>query len=231
LSWTHPVYTPPEKKAYDTAAKATRHALSAEEAIAYIAGNDKRPLLILRECLVCNGTDDALLKGGIDNEKTFILSRWFHCVKLPPDVTAEDHPFHNLFPGKDPEHLFVAACDGSDRIPLESDTSRTELWSAMTTVLSAQYRKDPAVSLKEIAQTLDKFDLVDRRMAELQARRNELVETEGPGSKKMRKVDADIEDCKKELNALLAVVTRASDLKLKLAAADANPPARSGTAQ
>lgn len=40
-----------------------------------IAGDDSRPLLILRGYKVCNGTDDALLNGGIDNEKTLLLGR------------------------------------------------------------------------------------------------------------------------------------------------------------
>jgi len=208
-----------------------RHALSAQEALAYIAGDDARPLLVLRECLVCNGTDNALLTPGADNEKTLLLSRWFHCVKLPPDVTDADHPFHSLFESKDPEHLFVAAWDGSERVPLESDTSRTELWSAMATVLTTQYKKDPAVSLKQIAQVLDKLDILDVRMAELASRQNELLESEGPGSKKLAKVRKDIEETRKELNDLLAQVTKASDLKLKLAKAPAPASANPGSAQ
>jgi len=208
-----------------------RHALSAQEALAVIAGNDARPLLVLRECLVCNGTDNALLTPGGDNEKTLLLSRWFHCVKLPPDVTSPDHPFHSLFEGKDPEHLFVAAWDGSERVPLESDTSRTALWTAMTTVLTTQYKKDPAVSLKQIAQVLDKLDILDVRMAELASRQNDLLETEGPGSKKLTKVRQDIEETRKEINDLLAQVTKASELKLKLARAPVPAGAKPDSAQ
>lgn len=226
------MYTPPEVKSTGgTVAKPVRHALSAQEALAYISGDDARPLLVLRECLVCNGTDDALLSRGADNEKTLLLSRWFHCVKLPPDVTNPDHPFHSLFDGADPEHLFVAAYDGSERVPLESDTSRTELWSAMTTVLTSQYKKDPAVSLKQIATTLDKLDLLDVRMADLASRQNELLESEGPGSKKLAKVRTDIEETRKELNDLLAQITKASDLKLKVAKAPAPTAVKPGSAQ
>ena len=98
IEWEYPVYVPPEESAAkDTFAKKKRVALSREEAFRFIAGDDPRPLLVLRECKVCNGTDDALLKGGVDNEKTYLLSRWFHCIKLPVDVMEEDHPFHNLF--------------------------------------------------------------------------------------------------------------------------------------
>jgi len=231
LKWSYPVYAPPEVKSTGTVAKPVRHALSANEALAFIAGNDARPLLVLRECLVCNGTDDALLTRGVDNEKTLLLSRWFHCVKLPPDVTNPDHPFHSLFDSKDPEHLFVAAYDGSERVPLESDTSRTELWSAMTTVLTSQYKKDPAVSLKQIAQVLDKLDILDIRMGDLASRQNELLESEGPGSKKLAKVRTDIEETRKELNDLLAQINKATDLKLKVAQPIAPTTAKAGSAQ
>ena len=103
IEWDYPVYKQPEEEKTDgSAAKRIRQALSREDALACIVGDDLRPLLVLRECKVCNGTDDALLKGGIDNEKTFLLSAWFHCVKLPADVLEKDHPFHSLFTQEKP---------------------------------------------------------------------------------------------------------------------------------
>ena len=62
----------------------TKRTLPPEEAYAMLAGEDHRPLLVLRECMTCNGTDDALMTRKADNERTMLLSRWFHCVKLPP---------------------------------------------------------------------------------------------------------------------------------------------------
>jgi hypothetical protein len=126
-------------------------ALSAEDALAYIAGKDPRPLLVLRECKVCNGTDDALLsRANVDNEKTFLLSRWFHCVKLPVDVLLADHPFHNLFASENPEHMFLCSVDSSTRIPMESERSRTELWGAMMAVLKASYAKSPDGQIRKM---------------------------------------------------------------------------------
>jgi hypothetical protein len=63
----------------------------------------------VRECKVCNKTDDALLRPGAQNERTILLSRWFHCVKVPVDVLQPDHPFNALFPDTKSEHLFVSA--------------------------------------------------------------------------------------------------------------------------
>ena len=222
LAWEYPVFTPqavttPEGR---TSARQVRKALSAEEAFAAIAGDDPRPLLVLRECFVCNGTDDALLsRGQVDNEKTFLFSRWFHCVKLPPDVLEDDHPFKNLFPGGTSEHLFMATRDGRLRVPLESERSRTELWGSMVQVLSADYRSDPQRSLKEIQGLLDDLDAVDLEIGRLQTRMEELLETDGPGSRKLDKVQKRLGKARAERDTLLAEVTKASTLELKDATA------------
>ena len=231
LAWEYPVYTPEEVSTPDgrTTAKTLRKALSAEEAFATIAGDDPRPLLVLRECFVCNGTDDALLsRGQVDNEKTFLFSRWFHCVKLPPDVLEDDHPFRNLFPGGTSEHLFMATRDGSLRVPLESERSRTELWGSMVEVLSADYRSDPQRSVKEIQGLLDDLDRVDLEIASLQTRMDELLETEGPDAPKLTKIQKKLGKAREERDALLTEVSKASKLELKNATAGAPGEKRAG---
>lgn len=229
LKWDYPVFKEAEVKSEGTVAKKARHALTQEEALAYIAGGDHRPLLVLRECFRCNGTDDALLSRGVDNEKTFLLSSWFHCVKLPPDVLDVNHPFHSLFAGEDPEHMFMSSYDGSDRLPLESERSRTELWGHMVKVLTSQYRKDPSVSVKEITQTLDLLDKHDLRVAELESKIGELLESDGPESKKLPKVRADLIDAQQELQTVLAKIEKHSKLELKSASAPARGPAEKKT--
>ena len=65
LDWDYAVYEAPTKDADGrTVAQRKKEALSVEAALAYLAGDDPRPLLVLRECKVCNGTDDALLSTG-----------------------------------------------------------------------------------------------------------------------------------------------------------------------
>ena len=205
LSWDYPVHaTPGPTKVAEgqTVAKVARHALPRSEALASIAGEDLRPLLVLRECLVCNGTDDALLKPGADNEKTFLLSRWFHCVKLPPDVMEADHPYHALFVQEQPEHLFVASVDGELHLPLESQTSRVELWSSLSRMVEREYGKSPDDLLKQVAKLLDKMDVVDRRAMDLERRLDELLEEEGPESRKVKKVRQDLGELQEERKAL-----------------------------
>jgi hypothetical protein len=194
-----------------------RKALPAAEALAYIAKTDRRPLLVLRECKVCNGTDDALLsRGNVDNEKTFLLSRWFHCVKLPVGVLEKDHPFHALFRDTDPEHMFLCAADGSERISLESERSRSELWGAMTKVLAATYAKEADPEVRKMEKAIDRFDVIDAAITGLEQRKDEILEEEGPDSRKLKKLEAELLEARKERDGLFRAIDQATvELKLK----------------
>lgn len=227
LGWDYPVYKAPAAASTgDTASQAVRRALSREDALAYIAGKDPRPLLVLRECKTCNGTDDALLsRGDVDNEKTFLLSRWFHCVKLPVDVLEKDHPFRNLFDAKDAEHMFLGTPDGAVHIALESERSRVELWGAMMTTLKASYASNPEAVLRKMERTIDDFDLVDQRFDALEQRIDQLLETEGPDSRKLKKVQDELAAVRKERDALFQTLDNATaELKLKKPATDKAAP-------
>lgn len=230
MKWDYPVYTASEPvKSEGTDVKAPRHALPAEEALRRIAGSDHRPLLVLRECSFCNKTDDALLTPGVDNERTILLSRWFHCVKLPVDVIESSHPFNALFPTDDAEHLFVASADGAGRIALESDTSRVDLWSAMGKVLTGAYAKDPAAASKEVGRALDRLDVLDTRIVELEKRHDKLMETAARlDPAKVKKVEADIDDVKKEIAVNLESIQGLTRIDLKPASSGAEMPAKAG---
>lgn len=231
VDWQYPTYAVEERHAEGaTFAPKHRVALAQPEAFRVVAGDDPRPLLVLRECQVCNGTDDALLTKGTDNERTFLLSTWFHCVKLPIDVLQPDHPFYELFGHEDPEHLFVALPDGSLKFALESDTSRTELWDDMGQVLAASYKKDPQASVKQVQKSLDRLDVLDARMLDLKAKQNELLETEGASSGKLRKLDGELSQVKQEIAATLEEVAKARKLELKRgdAAKAGTTPAKAG---
>jgi hypothetical protein len=229
LAWEYPVYTAPVRDdSGGTVARSVRSALSAKDALAYLAGKDPRPLLVLRECTVCNGTDDALLsRGNVDNERTFLLSRWFHCVKLPVDVTTDDHPFRGLFDAADPEHMFLSSVDGSVKIPLESERSRVELWGAMQSVLAATYAHGPEAEVKKLQRTIDEIDLVDKRVSAAERRIDVLLETDGPDSPKLKKAKAELEAAQKQRDELVASIDRTTaELKLKPAASAGAEKAR-----
>ncbi len=228
IAWDYPTYKAEEKATSGTTARPMRRALSTETVFQTLAGNDPRPLLVLRECEVCNGTDDALLSTGGSNERTFLMSGWFHCVKVPVDVLQPNHPYYEVFGHDDPEHLFVALADGSMKLKLESQTSRTELWDAMGQVLSEAYKTDAQSALKLVAKSLDHMDVLDEKLLDLRSKRNELLETESAGSPKLQKIDLQIAEVEREMAATKASIAETSKLELKRPQA---PTAGAGSAK
>jgi hypothetical protein len=215
IGWTYPVWT--EGASVDGRSTSVRanQSLPAAEALAFIAGDDPRPLLVLRECLTCTGTDDALLTRQADNEKTMLMSRWFHCVKLPPDVLDEGHAFKNLFTGDDPSHLFVVTADGKERLDLNGAQSRTELWSVMEKMLTTRYAEKPDKALKALLRVLDDYDEVDERIALIEEKLDDAVESEGPGSSRAKKLKKELTKLHQERNDLRAKAVKVSELKVK----------------
>ncbi len=221
IRWDHPVYVetapPPGTGTWQ---RAPARALAREQALEYIAGDDPRPLLVVRECRGCNRTDRALLVPGQENEKTILLSRWFHCVKLPMDVSEPLHPFHELFPRDDAEHLFVSGRDGSNRIALEASTSRRELWEAMTRTLVDSYAKDPTPAFEKIAQSIEGFDALDERLIALETKRGRQMESPRFDPSELREVEKQIAGVRDEIARELLDLQELYQIDLKCEAAE-----------
>ena len=190
----------------------SKRPLPLDRTLALIRGKDPRPLLVVRECTLCTGTEDALLSDVEDNERTFLMSRWFHCVKLPPSVTDTDHAFNSLFAGDDPAHLFASRADGSLRHDLLRMTSLVELWTAMEDVLAVEYRDDPDRALGKISKVLDQLDDLDVRVLDLERRIESAAEASRSSSKKLDKLRRELTDLRAERNELRAEIVRASKL-------------------
>lgn len=198
-----------------TTASRRMRALAREEAMANIAGDDLRPLLVFRDCETCKGTDDAILNDRVNNEMTALMSRWFHCVRLPSAVLNADHTFRNLFEGKVAPHMFVCSVDGTNLVPLGGRPGQTELWEAMTTVLRQEYEKDSEAAAKEILRLLAKFDHFDSMQEEYGNQLALEIEKRGPNSSKVRELRKKIERMKREREEAEKLVAKASDLGLK----------------
>ena len=219
IQWSYPVFRTEEPKAGaapgGTVAKRAEGPLPEKEAFLHLAGTDRRPLLVLRECKTCNGTDKALLSVAEDNTRTFVMSRWFHCVKLPEHVLEKTHAFHALFDEPHPPHLFFADWDGSDIVPLKGDQSRTELWDAMGAVLARCYEREAQPATAEIEKILAQYDVLDARLEQIRKQVEKLAEDEGPKSAKMKGLQKDLDKARKDLEALKRREAEASDLGLK----------------
>ncbi len=215
IHWEHATAPGSAANAADgrTAAVLQRSALSPDEAMAALRGEDRRPLLVLRECLQCSGTEDALMSSKEDNERTYLLTRWFHCVKLSPDVLEADHPFRNLFPGDKPAHLFLANWDGSGRHDLEGEHSRRELWGAMEKAIAANYRLEHEPALRELTKRLDSLDELDSAIADKETR-FELAVAAGERPAKVEKLRASLDEDRKRRSEILAQAVRLSQLEL-----------------
>ena len=197
-----------------TVAAPRRRALPSVDAMACLAGADRRPLLVLRECLKCSGTEDALMTSKEDNERTYLLARWFHCVKLPPDVLEEDHPFRGLFPGDKPAHVFIANYDGTGRHDLQGTHSRRELWAAMEGAIEANYQGGFSAALQRLARILSDLDDVDRVISDL-GTRLELVLSNGADASKTKKIQAELADRRAQRDELLAAADKVAQLERK----------------
>jgi hypothetical protein len=206
MDWDFAVYVDPveeaARKAGTTFAKAKQVALARVKAFEVLAGDDPRPLLVMRECGWCEGSDDALLSANLDNEKTVLLSTWFHTVKLPNHVLESDHSFRKLFDDNSPAHLFVANMNGDGMVHLDGQQSQSQLWDAMLGILDESYEGDAERTIRNIEKVLDKIDMADEQTELLQSRFEDVLESKGPRSSKFKKAKKDLDRAvakKKEL--------------------------------
>ncbi len=221
IRWDHPVFVhPDDRKARatgETIAKRLREALPRDKAMGEIRGKDLRPLLIVRECGECKGTDDALLSRTLSNEKTLLMARWFHCVKLPKNVLASDHPFRNTFDEKDPTHLFLASWDGKTVIPMSGVYTQRDLWDAMNSILGNAYERDPEQALDEWRRILDESDTIDSMQALYEDQYDAEIERKGPKSRKLKKILKRLDEVKERRDQLDVRRVKVTDLGLKRA--------------
>lgn len=220
LKWDYPAMLKVDLAASEgddqsTATSRRMRALARQEAIANVAGDDLRPLLVLRDCETCKGTDDAILNDRVSNEMTALFSRWFHCVRLPSAVLEADHTFRNLFEGDVAPHMFVCSVDGTNLVALGGRPGQTELWTAMNSVLRQEYEKDPEDAAKQILRHLAKFDHLDSMQEEYGNQLALEIEKRGPNSSKVRSLRAKIERLQREREDTQKLVAKASDLGLK----------------
>ncbi|MFK7739245.1 MAG: hypothetical protein AB8H80_02890 [Planctomycetota bacterium] len=222
IEWNYPVYKPttPARKSGDrTVAKEAERALPIEQAYALVAEGDRRPLLILRECELCKGTDHAVLSRTLDNEQTVLLTHWFRCVKLPPNILKETHPFYNLFKKGEKEkkvpHLFFADPSGANKAALPGDQSQSQLWKVMFGYLNRCYDENAKSAIKGLRKILTSYDKLDAEEQLVRARIDKEIEKNGPKSKKLKKFDKQLDKLEAQREKLRKREQELRDLALK----------------
>jgi len=217
IQWTHPVWKAAKSERPTdgrTVAAVARRALPLEQAYEFVSDGDRRPLLVMRECERCKGTDHALLSRSLGNERTVLLTGWFRCVKLPPNVLEKNHPLTNFFrKAKERDkvpHLFFADPDGSHKTPLPGDQTQRVLWQTMFSYLERCYDGDAKKALKELRKILDQYDRVDGLEIEVVARIEREIEKKGLKSSKLKKLNKQLAKLHSERAKLVA---REKDLR------------------
>lgn len=229
IEWVYPVWKPTDQPSkpgdQHTVVQQVERALPIEQAYQLVTDGDRRPVLILRECERCKGTDHAFLSRTLDNEQTVLLAHWFRCVKLPPNVLTDKHPFYNLFKrekeGERIPHLFFVDPDGSNKAELPGDQPQTELWKVMFGFLDRCYAEDAKASIKELRQVLSQFDKLDAEEQLVKGRLDKEIEKNGPESDKVKKFQADLQKLGKDREKLVAREKELRDLALKTMTAPA----------
>ncbi len=218
VAWSYPVLLADSLDGRRTLARQATRALPRDEAFRRLAGDDPRPLLVLRECAYCLGSERALLRGGEDDTKTFLLSQWFHCVRLPKEVLRSDHPFHEAF-GASAPHLLLASPDGTDVIAMPGDLSRVQLWKAMETMLARHYDGPLQERLRGLDRLVGKYDAVDEEIRALLFQQELAAEKYGPGSAKAKKLARRLAKARAEREELDRKRDELLDLPLRTPAA------------
>lgn len=213
VDWLHPV--PPATQTVGTAAAGP---LPLADALGVLWGDDDRPLLVLRECDLCRGTDDALFDRSMQNDRTMLMTKWFRVVRLPSNVGDPGHAFYNVFAGYAFEgpapHFFLLANPDARPVQFTGMQTQTSLWQGMDSVLQQRYGKDPRQAVKKWLALLDQFDRVDAAMKASQEQLDEVRAGEGPQSSKAKRLQKRIAELTAERDELVAAEAKVRDLHL-----------------
>jgi hypothetical protein len=211
LDWQHPV--PPAEQS----GTAFRGALPLAEALQLLWDDDTRPLVVMRECKFCQGTDQALLSGSAANDRTLLLTKWFRVVRLPPHVLEPDHPFHSVFAGyacQTVPHLYLLSHPTAKPVEFSGLQPQSNLWKGMVAVLEERYAGSPTKAVKEWLSLLDEFDRLDAAVLETQQQLDEARAKHGPDSDRARNLQKRVAEARKEHTDALAREERVRDLGL-----------------
>jgi hypothetical protein len=223
VDWDYPV-PPADSRADQEGGRtyaSTSKVLSRSEALAFLTREDQRPLLIFRECINCLGTESAVFSRRFDNEKIKLLLNWFHCVKLPPEVTKEGHPFRSLFAvgGKHWfPHLFICSADGSNQFSFDGKQPQSLMQRELVALVELSYAKRPQPAIKSMLRSLSEFDMLDLRARELKAALLVEAVAHGDASSKHKKLASRLQETRDKMAKAMARAKAVCDLKLQVAA-------------
>ncbi|MBL8900625.1 MAG: hypothetical protein JNM84_23540 [Planctomycetes bacterium] len=198
-----------------TSSEGRMQALTREAALAKLTAKDKRPLLVLRECEGCAGSEVALFQRKIDNERTQILAQFFHCVKFRPNVLSASHPFRQLFDAEKPAHLMLVSADGETVIPFDGAQSQSDLWKGMLAMLKSECERPAESAAMQLANLMNEYDVLDLERKHLREALERELEKDGADSHRSGTLAKKVEKVEAKLKELEAREARLLDIGLK----------------
>jgi len=193
IEWTHPAVLEARAPQGPTSSEARMSALDFDTALARLTEKDRRPLVLLRECERCRGTEHALLSRTLDNERMQLLLRFFHCVKFRPNVLEPNHTFRNLFGESAPPHLMLLSADGKRRFVFDGNQEQRDLRDALESLLSAEYERPAEKAVDQIWNLMSRYDVLDLEKKGLREELETEVEKDGPRTARARSLQAKLD--------------------------------------
>jgi hypothetical protein len=221
LEWDYAaVLADVQKPTGPTSSEGRMQTQSREAALAHLTADDKRPLLVLRECEGCVGSEVALLQRKVDNERTQLLAQFFHCVKFRPNVLAPNHPFRALFDAEKPAHLMLISADGETIIPFDGAQAQSDLWKGMLAMLKQECERPAESATKELSNLMNEYDVLDLERKHLREALERELEKDGADSHRSGTLANKVKKVEAKLKDLEAREARLLDLGLKAAKAE-----------
>lgn len=187
--------------------------VDAEGLIRSIAGDDGKPLMILRRSKQADKRIQKLLDAALKSERFQLAARWFNCIQVDDAVLEKDHAYHLLFKGANPPALLLASPDGKkieDFLGTKADKIN---WNDISSVLTASYKGNPTKAVKGLERLLSKFDALDNKRKELNAQIERCNEKQDAA--KLKKLKVKMEEQEKERQEVLAEEKELRELVLR----------------
>lgn len=217
IDWTHAAVLEDAGPQGPTSSARRMVSLEREAALAKLTEKDLRPLLLLRECERCKGTEHALLSRSLDNERLQLLLRFFHCVKFRPNVLEPAHPYRKLFDEQAPAHLMVLSADGKQVYAFDGNQDQRDLRAALERLLAQEYERSAERAIDESLKLMTHYDVLDLERKALTEEMETEIEKDGPRSHRAQALKTKLSKVERKIATLREQEAEILDLGLKRA--------------
>lgn len=199
---------------------ASDHPLAWKDAVAVLADDDRRPILVRRQPHEVEADQAARITALLDLEEVRIMSRWFRCVDVPDATRHPAHPLSGLYFPEYAPLLFIVHPDASDPVGFSGFEPPSEMVRALHRALERAYEGNAPRAVKGIRRILEDYDRLYARERELKQLRDDAIVDDGPDDEKVRKYARKLEQVRAEIEMVKEREAKLSALELRAAEED-----------